>query len=521
MTQAPMTTAALLRHWAAEKPDHPAIRWAGQQLTYGGLDARSSRVANALRSSGVGPADRVAFLDKNSPEQFELYFGAAKLNAVPCPVNFRLAPAEIAVIVKDSGAKVFAVGADFISGVESIAAELAGTEIVVIGDAPGQRSFTDWRDSHPADDPRAPQLPGDVAYQLYSSGTTGRPKGVQLTQANLFAGLSIYPALLDLGPDSVSMVAMPLYHIGGGGWALAGLNVGATNVLVRDVVPRDVVTLVERERVSHAFVVPAVLQFMLGVPDVGTRDFSALRYVLYGASPISEKVLSGSIRTFGCGFVQAYGLTESTGTVVYLPAADHDPDGPNRHRLRGVGLPIPGTDIRVVDPATRCDVKEGEVGEIWIKGPTVMKGYWNMPEATTETILPDGWLRSGDAGFRDADGYLYIHDRVKDMIVSGGENVYPAEVENAIMSHPGVADVAVIGVPSEKWGETPKAIVVRAEGGAVTQEDLLAHCRELLAGFKCPTSVEWIDELPRNPSGKVLKKDLRAPYWVGQTRMVG
>ena len=520
MTEVARTTAALLRHWAAHRPDHPAVRWGDQQLTYRELDERSSRVANALRSSGVGPGERVAFLDKNSPEQFELYFGAAKLNAVPCPVNFRLAPTEIAVIVKDSGAKVFAVGAEFLPGVESIAEELAATEIVAIGPAPGRSSFTEWRDARAAHDPGATQLPDDVAYQLYSSGTTGRPKGVQLTQANLAAGLSIYPGLLGMGPESVSMVAMPLYHIGGGGWALAALTVGATNVLVRDIVPDDLVALVERERISHAFVVPAVLQFMLGVPGVADRDFSALRYVLYGASPISEKVLAGSIRTFGCGFVQAYGLTESTGTVIYLPEADHDPEGPNRHRLRGVGLPIAGTEIRVVDPAG-IDVAQGEVGEIWIKGPTVMKGYWNMPEATAESVLPDGWLRSGDAGFRDADGYLYIHDRVKDMIVSGAENVYPAEVENAIMSHPGVADVAVIGVPSEKWGETPKAIVVRAEGGAVTQEDLLAHCRELLAGFKCPTSVEWIDELPRNPSGKVLKKDLRAPYWVGQTRMVG
>jgi len=515
-----MTTAALLRHWAAHRPDHPAVRWGDQQLTYSTLDERSSRVANALLASGVGPTERVAFLDKNSPEQFELFFGAAKLNAVPCPVNFRLAPAEIAVIVKDSGAKVFAVGAEFLPAVESIADELTGTEIVVIGEGSGRPTLTGWRDSHAADDPRAPQSPGDVAYQLYSSGTTGRPKGVQLTQANLSAGLSIYPGLLGMGPESVSMVAMPLYHIGGGGWALAGFTVGATNVLVRDIVPGDLVALVELERVSHAFVVPAVLQFMLGVPDVADRDFSALRYVLYGASPISEKVLAGSIRTFRCGFVQAYGLTESTGTVIYLPAADHDPEGPNRHRLRGVGLPIPGTYIRVVDPAG-ADVGQGEVGEIWIKGPTVMKGYWNMPEATAETILPDGWLRSGDAGFRDADGYLYIHDRVKDMIVSGGENIYPAEVENAIMAHPGVADVAVIGVPSDKWGETPKAIVVRAPGGDLTEAELLAHCRERLAGFKCPTSVDWVDELPRNPSGKVLKKDLRAPYWVGRARMVG
>jgi acyl-CoA synthetase (AMP-forming)/AMP-acid ligase II len=361
----------------------------------------------------------------------------------------------------------------------------------------------------------------DVAYQLYSSGTTGRPKGVQLTHANLETGLTLYPRFMGMHGDSVSMVAMPLYHIGGGGWALAGFRVGATNVLVREVMPAELVDLVEREGITHAFLVPAVLQFMLSVPGVDARDFSSLRYILYGASPISETVLTGAMRTFKCGFVQAYGLTESTGTVILLPEGDHDPEGPNRHRLRSAGVPTPDAEIRIVDPGTGRDVPTGEVGEIWIKGPTVMKGYWKMPEETAATIQPDGWLRSGDAGYRDADGYVYIHDRVKDMIVSGGENVYPAEVENAVMSHPDVADVAVIGIPHEKWGETGAAMVVRVAGSTLTEEVLLAYCRERLAGFKCPTQVVWLDELPRNPSGKVLKKDLRAPYWEGHTRLVG
>jgi long-chain acyl-CoA synthetase len=517
----PLRTADYLRHWAMETPDHPALRWGDHQLTYKQLDERSSRVAGALAADGVGAGDRVAFLDKNSPEQVELYFGAAKINAVPCPVNFRLAGAEIAVIVADSGAKVFAVGAEFLPSVEKVAGGLSSVKIIAIGDTEGRPSFAGWRDAHPADDPQVAQAPGDVAYQLYSSGTTGRPKGVQITQANLEAALSLYPGLLGLGSDAVVMVAMPLYHIGGGGWVLAGHAVGATNVLVRDAVPSELVALIRAERITHAFVVPAVLQFMLAVPGVADQDYSSLRNFLYGASPISEKVLAASIETFKCGFVQAYGLTESTGTVACLPEADHDPHGSNRHRLRSVGLPIPGTEIRVVDPVSGRDVKQGEVGEIRIKGPTVMKGYWNLPEATAATIDSDGWLRSGDAGYRDADGYIYVHDRVKDMIVSGGENVYPAEVENAIMSHPEVADVAVFGVPSDTWGEAPRAVVVRAAGSSLTEAALLSYCRERLAGFKCPTSVDWIDQLPRNPSGKVLKKDLRAPYWEGRTRMVG
>jgi long-chain acyl-CoA synthetase len=508
------------------------MRWEGGELTYAELDLRSSRVAAALRAYGVGSGNRVAYLDKNSPEQFELFFGAAKLNAVPCPVNYRLAAPEIEEIVRDSEAEVFAVGEEFVAAVERlgldariVVIEAPGTGGAGSGEGAGRfPSFAEWRDAHEAVDPMAPQGPGDVAFQLYSSGTTGRPKGVQLTQGNLASGMAIYPEISGFGPEAISVVAMPLYHIGGSGWALAGFSVGATNVLVREIVPPALVSLLEAERVTHGFLVPAVLQFLLAVPGVEDRDYGALRCMLYGASPISERVLADSIRTFGCEFVQLYGLTESTGTVVFLPASDHHPGGPDSHRLRGIGKPVPGTEVRVVDPATGVDVPDGEVGEIWIKGPTVMLGYWRLPDLTAETVREGGWLRTGDAAYRDADGYIYVHDRVKDMIVSGGENIYPAELENAIMSLPGVSDVAVIGVPHDRWGETPKAMVVRAgteQGAALTESDVIAHCRQLLAGYKCPTSVEWLAALPRNPSGKLLKKDLRAPYWEGRSRMVG
>ncbi|MBO0729650.1 MAG: long-chain-fatty-acid--CoA ligase [Acidimicrobiaceae bacterium] len=514
-------TADVVRDWAARDPDRPALRFEGRTLTYRQLDERSSRVARALRAAGVGPGRRVAFLDKNGPEQAELFFGAAKINAVPTPVNYRLAGPEIGYIVADTEAPVFVVGEEFVPAVEKVAGELPGVELVVIGASDTRPSFEAWRDAHPAEDPQEPQAPDDVAYQLYSSGTTGRPKGVQLTNANLFAGLPIYSWMLGMGPDSVSLVAMPLYHIGGGGWLLAGLCAGGLNVIAREAVPARLVETIEQERVTQAFLVPAVLQFMLAEPGVEERDFSALHAILYGASPISEQVLKASMRTFGCQFVQAYGLTETTGTVVYLPAADHDPDGPHPQRLRACGIPTPGTDVRVVDAATGDDLRPGEVGEIWIKGPTIMHGYWHLPEATEEAMAPGGWFRSGDAGYLDADGYLYIYDRVKDMIVSAGENIYPAEIENVLMSHPAVADVAVIGVPHERWGESPKAIVVRAAGAEVTDAALIAWCREQLAGFKCPTSVDWVEALPRNPSGKIMKKELRLPYWEGKTRMVG
>ena len=518
------TTADLIRYWAEVSPDHPALRWEdGGQLTYGELDARADQVAQALLAAGVGRGDRVAYLDKNSPEQVELYFGSVKVGAVPTPVNYRLAPPEIAYIVADAGARVVAVGAEFLPLVEPVEGDLGGGELLVIGEAAGSArpTYAAWRDAFAPEDPHLPVDPGDTAYQLYSSGTTGRPKGVLLSHANIVAEVGLLRDVVPVGPGSVSLVPMPLFHIGGGGYLLAGLAHGATNVLVRDVVPPALVDTFERERVTHSFVVPAVIQFMLAVPGVAERDFSALECLVYGASPISERVLADAVRTFGAPLVQVYGLTETTGAVVYLPAADHDPDGPHRHRLRAAGLPAPGVEVRLVDPAAGTDVAPGAVGEVWIRGPVVMQGYWHLPDATAAAVVEGGWFRTGDAGYRDADGYLYLYDRVKDMIVSGGENIYPAEVENALMGHPAVADAAVIGVPDERWGERPLALVVRRPDAAVTPDELLAWCRERLAGFKCPDRVEWADALPRNPSGKVLKKDLRAPYWEGHERLVG
>jgi acyl-CoA synthetase (AMP-forming)/AMP-acid ligase II len=264
---------------------------------------------------------------------------------------------------------------------------------------------------------------------------------------------------------------------------------------------------------------------LLATPGVERTDFSTLRTIVYGASPISEEVLVRSIERFGCGFVQAYGLTETTGGIVALADRDHDPGGPRAHLLRSAGQPWGDTEVRVVDPETRRDLPDGEVGELWVRSSQNMRGYWRNPEATLDAY-PEGrgadgcgWFRTGDAAYL-RDGYVYIHDRVKDMIVSGGENVYPAEIENVLMGHPGVADAAVIGVPSDKWGETVKAIVVDAPGAAASDEELIAYCRERLARYKCPTSVDRLAALPRNPSGKLLKTELREPYWRGRQRRV-
>ena len=518
-TSDPRTMADIVRTHAAERGASPSITYEDRTLTWSDLDARTSQVAQGLRALGVGAQDRIGFIDKNTPEYFEVFFGAGKINAVTVAVNWRLAPGEMAYIINDAEAKVLFVGPEFLPHLEKIEGDLTTVQqVIVLGDDASRTIYEAWVGQQPPDDPNAPSSGDDVCFQLYTSGTTGLPKGVMLTNDNLFAMLPHVAERWGVGPDDVNLVAMPLFHIGGSGWAVAGMLRGGHSILLREVDPTQILQVIPKYSITHAFLVPAVLQFLLLIPGVHDADFTSLRMVAYGAAPITDKVLKDCLATFGCDFVQLYGLTETTGAITQLDPADHDPD--NRPELlRSCGKPFPWVELRAVDETTGEDRPEGEVGELWARTTQNMKGYWKQPEETAKTITPDGWLKTGDAGYFK-DGYVYLHDRVKDMIVSGGENIYPAEIENALMSHPGVADVAVIGVPSDKWGETVKAIVVRAEGSEVTPQELIAFSREHLAHYKCPTSVDFADVLPRNPSGKLLKRELRAPYWQGHERLV-
>jgi len=518
--------AGIVRVHGRERSDHLALVQDERRMSWGELLGRSAQMAQALADAGVAADDRVAFLDKNGIEHFEVFFGAAMLNAVCVDVNWRLAAPEVQFIVDDADAKVLVVGPDFVPILDEIADQLPKVaKFVVIGSHPDHEDYAEWITRYPADDPGIDSGPDDTAFQLYSSGTTGRPKGVMLSNTNFFSLLPLAKDIWELDANAVNLVAMPLFHIGGGGWATAGMYEGCTSVIFRELDPAALIALIEKERITHAFLVPAVLQFMLMVPGAQDADYSSLKVFVYGASPISEEVLAKCVEMFKpCKFWQAYGLTETTGAVVNLPPEDHDPTGPNKHRLRSCGVAGPGVELRIVGEDGGTALPAGEVGEIWIRSPQVMTGYWRMPEETAKAVTADGWFKSGDAGYLDGDGYLFIHDRVKDMIVSGGENVYPAEVENVLMKHEAIADVAVIGVPHEKWGETAKAIVVAAPDvaqDADTAADIIAFAKSHLAAFKCPTSVDWIDALPRNPSGKILKKDLREPYWEGMDRRVG
>lgn len=517
------TIAEIARTHAAERPDKVAIICNDRSLTYGELHAESSKVANALIAAGVGSQDRVGFIAKNIPEYFTLLMGAAKVNAVPVAVNWRLAPPEMAYILDNAEAKVVLVEGEFLDHLDKM--DLPRNPMIIEIDGDGRHtSYGDWIADQSTDDPNYPVDIDDTASQLYTSGTTGLPKGAELSNRNFDTTIEPVGDMLALNDNSVILHVLPMFHIGGSGVAIAGLLKGTTNVVHRDVDPGRIFADIPGHGVTSAFMVPALLQVLPMIPGASDVDFSSLEQILYGASPITEDALVSSMALLKCDHAQVYGLTETTGVVTMLAPEDHDPGGPRAKLLRAAGKPIDGVEVRIVDDAGN-DVADGDVGEIWVRTYQNLKAYWRNPDAT-DAAFPEGraddglgWFSTGDAGYMD-DGYLFIHDRVKDMIVSGGENVYPAEIENAIISHPDVADVAVVGIPSERWGESPLALITPVEGTDPTEADIIAHCAERLARFKLPSKVERIDAIPRNPSGKILKVELRKPYWEGRDRAV-
>jgi long-chain acyl-CoA synthetase len=497
-----LRTADVVREHALRRGDVVALRAGERALTYAELDERSNRLAQALLASGVGQGSRVAYLDRTAPEVVELLFAAAKIGAVTVPLNWRLASREVAAVLDDSQAPLLIAGPEHTEPARELSADRA-VRLVLVGE-----DYEPWLAAHEPRDPGHRGEAGDVVVQMYTSGTTGVPKGVLTTHRNLTAAAETSPRW-QFDDASISLTPLPMFHIGGIGWAYCGLWSGATTIIVRDFDAATMLDLLEGYRVTNAVFVPTMLQMLLAVPDAEARDYSALRSIAYGASPITTPLLKAAHRTFRCSLFGCYGLTETTGTVVALEPEDHDPGGPREHLLRSVGRPYPWVELRIADPETGKEVGPGERGEVWVRAPNVCAGYFNRPEETAAAITPDGWLRTGDGGYRDEEGFLFLTDRIKDMIVSGGENVYPIEVEEALSQHPAVADVTVIGVPHERWGEAVAALVVRREGHPCTAEDLVAFARERLAGYKVPRVVEFVDGFPRTPSGKVLKRELR------------
>jgi acyl-CoA synthetase (AMP-forming)/AMP-acid ligase II len=507
--------------------EHPAMEFAvqdGRRLTYReALDA-VNRHASAFVTAGVAKGDRVAILSKNSIEYGLTYLAASKAGAVLVPLNYRLAPPELVYIVNDAQAKVLLAAGEYCSLVDGIRRELTSvTRFVAIGGATrrGWDDFQQWRDSAPAAAPAHDIRETDDVYQMYTSGTTGRPKGAVITHGAVTANIVQTCLYLQGHPGERWLIVAPAYHAAAAITVFCCLYWGGSLYIMADFNPAEVVRVLSEERIALTTLVPAMIQACLvSVPDVAHRRYDSLRFMSYGGSPISEQTLRRAMEVFGCEFGQGYGMTETTAVLTYLPPPDHlralreKPD-----LLISAGRPLAGTDIRIVDDQNR-PVPNGTIGQIIGRGPQLMRGYWNQEEASREA-LHGGWMHTGDAGIMDDEGFIYIQDRVKDMIVSGGENVYPREVEEILFKHPHVADAAVIGVPDDRFGEAVKAVVVVREGESLTEGELVDFCRDKLAGYKRPRSVDFVTALPRNPSGKVLKRELRDQYWAGQRRRVG
>jgi long-chain acyl-CoA synthetase len=498
--------AQMLRDHPAAHPDDRALVYEGRVETYGELDRRSNRIANHLLGAGASAGDRVAHLDRNSPEAAELLFACAKIGAAVVPLNWRLTASELTVLLRDAEVELLFCGPEFAGLARELAEGLPGLREPVVLE-PGDDA---WLEGCPERDPHQDGDLDAVVLQLYTSGTTGLPKGVQTTNANLSLLASSVAQQWSIDASSVSLVAMPLFHIGGMGWLLVGLANRASNVLVREIAPSALLETLEREQITNAFLVPTVLQMLSAVPGAGERDWSALRSIAYGASSITTTVLKGVLATFRCPLYQVYGMTETTGAIVQLAAADHDPGGPREHLLRSAGRPYPWMELAIIDPSSGEPLGPGEVGEVRVRGASVTPGYYGNPAETAAAIDGDGWLRTGDGGYLDEQGYLFLTDRIKDMIVTGAENVYPAEVEEVLAAHRDVAEVAVFGVPDERWGEVVSAAVVaRSE---LSAEELVGFARERLAGYKLPRRVHLVSELPKTATGKISKKELRAQY---------
>ena len=506
-------------------PDNICLIFAGQHYSYQDIAKQSQQLAQALLAEGVSHGDRVAVLCENCPEYLSLMMACSRIGAVLVPINYRLAPAEVLYVIRDAQAKLLLAPdgklSELLDGLRPLVSELT----IISSTEQGRRNWQHWLQENAASQATIMTSASNTYsafLQLYTSGTTGNPKGVVISHHNIVALYTMSQTSLPVksGIGTRDLVCAPNFHIGGSGTLLLPILAGASVVLHSSFNPLAIADDLEQLQIDNMFIVPAMIMAIIEyVPNIEQRDFSHLKQLLYGASPISTGLLEKAASIFKCDFYQCYGMTETTGTVVSLSPADHALALKARPELlQSCGRPLAGVEVKVINK--QGDVlPSGVTGELLIRSESNMQGYFNLEQASRETVV-DGWVHTGDSAMIDEDGYIFLRDRMKDMIVSGGENIYPIEIENVLSKHPAITDVAVIGIPDDKYGETPLACVVCAADQTITIEALIAFCRDKLAGFKIPRRLEVYEALPRNPSGKILKKTLREPYWKDRERKI-
>ena len=514
-----MNTSEFLAIAAAIVPHRTALVFEERRITFEQLQARVNRLANALESMGLGTGDRIGIVQVNTDAVVETYFAAAKLDAVFVPLNFRARADEMAFMINDAAPKAVLAGSRYVDMVESISDGLECVDHYIALDEPreGWVFYSDLLDGSTEEDRWPSSSEDDLSVLMFTSGTTSFPKGVMLSHNSFSSYILNHVTPADPEVSERNILTVPLYHIAGMQAMISAVYGGRTLIIQRQFEPSQWMDLVERERVDRAMMVPTMLKMLMDHEEFHDHDLSSLRVITYGAAPMPVEVVRRAISEFPeTQFINAFGQTETAATITMLPPDDHVLDGSPEElerklkRLTSIGKPLEDVDVRIVDEDGE-DVPVGEVGEIAARGQRLMKGYWNQDSATAETIR-GGWLHTGDLGYWDDDGYIFLAGRARDFIKRGGEMISPEEVEQVLHSHPDIEEAAIIGVEDIDWGERVRAVVVAKSGHAVDEDDVIEYCRQRLASFKKPESVVVVDELPRNPMGKILKRMLKEDF---------
>ena len=495
----------------------------GRERSWTQVQERVARLAGALHGLGLEIGDRAAILALNCDRYFEFFYGVSWAGGVFVPINTRLAPPEVEFWLNDSGGRVLFIDDQFLPTLDALQGRLDSVkDVVYIGDGETPDGLLDYERLLAQAEPVADAERGyeDLAGLFYTGGTTGRSKGVMLSHRNLV--MNTFNVLPSLGFQAGMrwLHAAPMFHIADGCATFGVTAVAGLHTFIPSFTPHATLNAIQEHQITHTLLVPTMVNIVVNSPDVDDYDLSSLTGLTYGASPMPQSVIERAMEVLPrCGFTHAYGQTECAPLVTTTGAEFHMLDGPHAGRFKSAGRAVPGVELKIADESGR-ELPRGEIGEICSRGPHVMQGYWQRPDLTAEAIK-DGWMHSGDAAYMDEEGFIYIVDRVKDMIISGGENIYSVEVENALYQHEAVVECAVIGIPDDTWGESVHAVVRLHDGHSAVADELMTHCRQLIAGFKCPRSVSFRDDpMPLSGAGKILKPELRKPFWEGQEKSV-